>query len=168
MDFTREELDDAKKGYMRLVETIRAVRDAARSGEGDPGVEGLLNASAEQAKKKFLEAMDDDFNTREAIGALFELSREVNKILTSSKVGSAALRSVVEVFDIAAQVLGLFEERAVGGEGDLDDVMSLMIEVREEARKKKDFEMSDWIRDELGKIGLVLEDTKTGIKWKKG
>jgi cysteinyl-tRNA synthetase len=169
MDFTRAELDDAKKGYTRLMETIRAVRDAMKGAiEGDADAESLLHASAEQARKKFLEAMDDDFNTREAIGALFELSRDVNKILAGSRVGSKALQEVLEVFDIAAQVLGLFEEKAVGFEGAIDDVMSLMIEVREEARKKKDFEMSDWIRDELGKIGLVLEDTKTGIKWKKG
>jgi cysteinyl-tRNA synthetase len=221
MDFTREELDDAKKGYGRLLETIRTIRNALmHSTKGDINAENLLHASIEQSRKKFLEAMDDDFNTREAIAILFEFSREVNRILGESRLSTPVLIQAIELFNMAGEILGLFQDilkeirrivplsGAISGtstvkgrltvdkrvskktitksismdailvkfprytnadyEKLIDRLMSLYIELREEARKRKDFEMSDWIRDELGKIGLVLEDTKAGIKWKKG
>jgi len=168
MDFTREQLDDARKSYARLLETIGNIKEAMKKdlkaeGEADKG----LIESAEKTKTKFFEAMDDDFNTREAIGALFELSHEVNKILAQGNVSGDALSKALELFNTAGEILGLFQELPRGEDERLDNLMSLIIEIREDVRKRKDFETSDKIRAELEKVGIILEDAKDGMKWKR-
>ncbi|MFQ6127932.1 MAG: cysteine--tRNA ligase [Thermoplasmata archaeon] len=162
IDFSRDQLEEAKRSFQRLLDSLEAGRqhlNRAVSGENEAGKK--LVESAEEVKKEFEEAMDDDFNTREAISTLFELSRELN-VGIANNADKDSVGKAIRVFENLGDVLGLFRERE--GQPELvDKILGLLIEVRERARSKKDYETADWIRSELGKLGIHLEDAKKGV-----
>ena len=127
---------------------------------------------------RFNEVMDDDFNTPKAIALLHELARETNRIKDSdsAKAQEEKLRKLASTLKALAGVLGLLEDspdeylkRAVGTEssGLSDDEIQTLVAKREQARKDKDFEESDRIRDLLTNEGIVLEDTADGTLWQR-
>ena len=130
-------------------------------------------------RNRFLDAMDDDFNTGGAMGDVFELLRRLNKYIDDEKLEKkeaqtpdklAALRRGVTVFREMGGVMGLFRqppvEKQPGGKDELvGKLMGLLIELRAESRKKKDFATADQIRKRLGEIGVVLEDRPGGTEW---
>jgi cysteinyl-tRNA synthetase len=167
MDFTRDQLEDARKSYSRLLETIDNIKEHLKMDhDGQLEQENHLLEFIKEARISFLAAMDDDFNTREAIGTLFEFSREVNRILGESKLSKPVLLQALEVFNTAGQILGIFRIGPQGDDVKVDKLLSLIIEIREEARRNKDFKTSDKIRERLTKSGIILEDTKDGIRRK--
>jgi cysteinyl-tRNA synthetase len=111
--------------------------------------------------------MDDDFNTADAVSVIFEFVRESNGLAAgaapSKEFAGAALGLLAELGD----VLGLFYAEANGGDGGLDAEVEALIEARQAARQGKDWAEADRIRDQLGDMGITLEDTPQGIKWKK-
>jgi cysteinyl-tRNA synthetase len=116
--------------------------------------------------------MDDDFNTREAIGNLFVFSRKVNSILTDEKPGRNSLENVLDFFSEINNVLGIFEEDDNSGSeeqsnGISDDEINQLIDQREKARAEKDWTKSDAIRDELNEKGIIIEDGKEGVRWRR-
>jgi cysteinyl-tRNA synthetase len=143
------------------------------------GSEGLL-AEIAKLRSSFLEKMDDDFNTGGAVSDLFEMSRALNRFvdqnfLEDSKKRTAAnidtWRTGMRVLRELGAILGLFlkEPKKVGG-GDtqlVDGLMGLLIELRANARKNKDFATSDLIRDGLQKHSISLQDLKEGTTWEK-
>ena len=134
-------------------------------------------------KASFEQAMEDDFNTALAAGSLFELAKETNIFVQGlgseiSEQEKACLLQAMELFKLFNQVLGIFkEDLRTGqplvtpvddvGDGTLEAVMQLMLDVRNEVRKKKDWAISDRIRDGLKEINIILEDTPQGTRWKK-
>ncbi len=164
LNFTRQSLEDAKNAlerielfFLRLDEiAASAPRDARRSdGHADELIGTFLNS--------FREAMDDDLNTAGALGALFTLIRDANTAIDAGRITSSdaeglrsALRKIDPVFDIYPR-----RERSV--ETDVER----MIDARNTARKARDFEESDRIRDELLARGIVLEDTPGGTRWRR-
>jgi len=146
-------------------------------GEIDPGDDPLLMAVAEH-RMRFLEAMDDDFNTAGGIAALFDLVRRLNKFVDDEKLeekGEKAgakidlLRRGAATLCELAHTLGLFRvpprETGAGDDELVGKLMDLLIEIRAEARKSKDFATADKIRQSLTKIGVVLEDRPGGTEW---
>ncbi len=140
----------------------------------------LLAAVAEQ-RSRFLEAMDDDFNTGGAIGALFDLVRALNKFVDDEKLEEPGKRTP-EKLDVLrrgattlrelAGTLGLFrkppqEKTPDGGDDLAGKLMTLLIDLRAEARKKKDFATADRIRNTLTEIGVTLEDRPGGTEWSR-
>ncbi len=113
-------------------------------------------------KQSFIEAMDDDLNTADAIGFLFEMTRDINTVI-SSGASSEYLSAVNEIYVPLCELLGF------GLEKDDDDVAYIeeMIEKRTAAKKAKNFAEADAIRNELLEKGIVLEDTRQGVKWKR-
>jgi cysteinyl-tRNA synthetase len=112
---------------------------------------------------KFQAAMDDDFNTADAISAIFELVKYTNQKVTETS--SAALTDqLYELLYHLTDVLGILVEPE---EEMLDEDIEAMIEERQQARKNKDFAKADAIRDALLAKGIILEDTREGVKWKK-
>ena len=109
--------------------------------------------------------MDDDFNTREAIAAVFDFANAVNKAL--GRAGTAALAEARETFETFGGVLGLWRGRKDAREGLAEGLIDALVEIREDARKRKDFATSDRVRDVLAAHGIVLEDTKAGVRWKR-
>ena len=133
-------------------------------------------------KMKFLETMDDDFNTAGAIGALHELAGEVNGFLEQNAVDKtkqpemvAAAAGATQTLRNLASVLGLFAHKPAGaataaqpGEAKLaGQLMTLLIRLRREAREAKNFALADGIRKGLTEIGVTLEDGADGTRWRK-
>ena len=136
------------------------------------GVEGEM--SAEEARiaeglnkytKRFCEVMDDDLNTADAVAVIFELVREINAAVNPSANPSRALaKNCMKIFDELAGVIGLPISKP---EENVDVEVEKLIEARQAARKAKNYAESDRIRDELKSMGIVLEDTPQGVKWKR-
>ena len=114
-------------------------------------------------RQEFIDAMDDDFNTADAIGVLFSMVREINTMVAEG-AGKVAIEAAITLFDELTYVLGLVYNRK---NDDLDSEVEALIEQRTAARKAKDFKTADAIRDKLKEMGIVLEDTPQGVKWSR-
>ncbi|MBQ4366325.1 MAG: cysteine--tRNA ligase, partial [Clostridia bacterium] len=133
--------------------------DAA--GEKDTEVVALLDSR----RKAFIDAMEDDLNTADAIGSVFELVREINTNVNEGVHSKTLVKKAIEVFDELTGVLGLLYNRKQ--KDDLDSEIEALIEQRTAARKAKNWAEADRIRDELKARGIVLEDTPQGVKWSR-
>ncbi|AGK99920.1 cysteine--tRNA ligase [Desulfoscipio gibsoniae] len=184
LDFDDEKLTAAQKGLERIKTSLRlldealAGRQAGSAERPDPA----LAVRLEEIRIEFEKAMDDDFNTALATGMLFNLAREVNSYLQRSDFPSpaekiAALQKARQVFLQFNSVLGVFKTSARGeflleDEGSekekvVEDLIDLIIEIRQTARQNKDWPTADRMRDRLKELGIVLEDTPGGVRWKK-
>ncbi len=172
LDFSNEALDAADKGLERLYNTIRNLReqiDSAKDGQIPSGIYEKL----EQYKKAFLDAMDEDINTPGAIAALFDLSKEVNTLLNSGQEISKKCWEDIDKFyqELSGDILGILPktfESAQKGEADvLDKVVHVLIDTRNELRKAKQWQLSDFIRNKLTEIGIVLDDKPDSTAWKR-
>ena len=134
---------------------LKNAKDEADANDGE--IKALIDAK----KDKFIEAMEDDLNTGEALGAVFELVRDLNTNITGIK-SKELTEYAITVFDELMNVLGLLYNRKTAS---LDDEIEALIEARNEARKSKNWAEADRIRDELKAQGIVLEDTPQGVKW---
>ena len=153
----------AKAALERLHNAENNMEFISKNGSDEPlcDAQKEILAGFDKYREKFITAMDDDINTADAIAAIFELVRDVNTALTdngSRAFASECLSRVRELCD----VLGIIEK---GEEASLDAEIEEMIEKRQAARKAKNFAEADRIRDELGKLGIILEDTPQGVKW---
>lgn len=119
--------------------------------------------ASEEFVKKFDEAMDDDFNTADAIAAVFELVKYLNTH-TSGENTKDYLEKCLDRLKTLCDILGLIVEKK---EELLDTDIEILIEERQEARKAKNFARADEIRNLLLEKGIVLEDTREGVKWKR-
>lgn len=115
---------------------------------------------------QFIAAMDDDLNTADAIAAMFELVRDANSTLTETS-SVQTVKAALHMFDQLSDVLGLATKNKDEKEGSLEDEIEALIEKRQAARKAKDFATADAIRDDLAAKGIILEDTRDGVKWHK-
>ncbi len=117
----------------------------------------------EKYKAQFIEAMDDDLNTADALGALFMMVRDINKAV-ADKAGKTALEACLKSFNELCEVLGLLYNKK---DDSLDAEVEELIAQRTAARKAKDFKKADEIRDKLNEMGIILEDTREGVKWSR-
>ena len=165
LNFSRELMESSKNGLERIVTAVGRLKDIMKEG-ADREVSGAEQALLEEARgfaAKFDEAMDDDFNTADAISAVFELVKFAN---TTAKESSSAafVKALKEKIVTLTDICGLTVER---GEEILDSEIESLIAERQEARKAKNFARADEIRDILTQKGIVLEDTREGVKWKR-
>jgi len=167
------------KRYERVTgESFYAIAAPAlrEDGEFDPGDDPLLKDVAEH-RRRFLDAMDDDFNTGGATGVLFDLVRRLNKFVDDEKLEDASGQNASRLARLTqgaatlrelAGTLGLFrkpvEEKADGGEL-AGRLLDLLVEIRADLRKAKNFAAADKIRDSLAEIGVTLEDRPGGTEW---
>ncbi len=158
LNFTFDGLEAAKNALQRLydfVDNLRLIK-----GETDnPEVEKLV----QKAASDFEEALDDDLNTSEALGVIFTLVKEVNRLIEEKKVSQSDANKVLDLMNRFDSVVGLLKREELI----LDDQVKTLIEKRVEARKKKDFQLADQIRKDLEEKGILLEDTPEGTKWKR-
>ncbi|NLG78361.1 MAG: cysteine--tRNA ligase [Firmicutes bacterium] len=187
--YSTDELEAARRAYERLRSTLDAARrriadtDTGRTGasgrasqapvadealetSGDDG----LSKAASEAWEKFIQGMDDDFNTAVALAAVHDLARSVNDALHSgSEVSRGGLRRAVDTMEELGGILGLFGEKEEGAADSemVDGLVELLVQVRGELRAKKEWALADRIRDGLREMGIVLEDTASGTVWKR-
>jgi len=119
--------------------------------------------SVERVQSRFEEALDDDLNISPALGAIFDFVREINRIMTRGKLAYEDGRVVLDTMDRFDTVLGLLKREEVT----LDDHVEQLIAARDQARREKNWPRSDELREELSKLGIILEDTPDGTKWKR-
>jgi len=166
IDFTVEAMEEAGRSYQRLLDTYQNLSQVARRApEGARPADVELDKAAATAKAMFEEAMDDDFNSREAIAAIFVFASEINKAVEAG-IGRVAAQRSLDLLDEFGEVLGLFQKVRRGKLESTDAVLDMLVQIREDARKRKDFATSDLIRDRLKDVGVVLEDAKDGVRWK--
>jgi cysteinyl-tRNA synthetase len=116
----------------------------------------------EKYRYKFIEAMDDDLNTADAIAAIFELVKEINTKIDGES-SKELIEKSYELFRELTEVLGLLTKK----KEILDEDIQRLIEERQKARKEKNYALADKIRDDLKAKGIILEDTPQGVKWKR-
>lgn len=173
LDFSDEALQGAKVGLEKLLNTVRNLRIEITKAEAESRT---TDASIDLAsyKSRFLAAMDDDFNSPQAIAVLFDFSREVNAMLAlEEKFSAASLVRIEQLFsELGDTVLGIIPSgggTALAADAKIEaELVQLAIDIRKEVRNQKLWSLSDLIRDGLKKIGIVLEDKKDGTVWRKG
>ncbi len=183
LNFTFEALDQARASRNRIRDFLVDLRDVKREGTATPEVSRLI----EKARGEFVAALEDDLNISEALAALFTLIERANGKMAKGELTRAdaqALRDFVE--DLDDRILKIeptsvylrpdsgYQTQAsdhmtikVDVSGEIDDVMQKLIDERQRARAAKDYKRADEIRKELLDQGILLEDTKDGVRWKK-
>lgn len=165
-EFSEEPLRAAQSGYARLRDTMLEVKRRLES--APEGRHAALEGQLQQHVNTFNEAMSDDFNTPEAVASLFNLTRDVNSALTGA-VGKDTLQAVLDAYlALGGDVLGLFADQKsdAGNPEVIQTLMELVIEARQNYRATREFQKSDALRARLSAIGVVLEDTAQGTRWK--
>ena len=155
---------DALAGAEKTVASLRDFRARLEDTEPEPGCNDQLQAAVAQALKDFEEGMDDDLNTSVALAAVHELSRKVNTALARNALRVDDKLAVIDAITRIDSVLNVFSRRE---REMLDEEIQKLIDERQEARHRRDFARADEIRDELATRGIVLEDTKNGVRWKR-
>lgn len=173
LDYSTEAVQGSKAGFEKLLNTIRSVRaELGRAESVAVGEEGTT-VPLEEYSRRFTEAMDDDFNSPQAIAVMFDCARDVNAVLNSGRrIKGPALKDIDEWFrTYGGGVLGVVPERlaapAEGSEGLVSGLMELLIDIRQKIRAEKLWSLSDAVRDGLKNLGITLEDKKDGTTWKR-
>jgi len=160
VDFSNEALQAAEKGMQKLMKAIETLNKLKPSATSTVDIEKL--------KKKCYEALDDDLNSPILLSHLFDGVRIINLLAEGTeKIDTAGLESLKWLFNtFVFEILGLKDESTgKGNEKITDDLMKIIINLRQDAKNNKDFGTSDKIREELGKIGVTLKDRKDGVDW---
>ncbi|MBO4432579.1 MAG: cysteine--tRNA ligase [Clostridia bacterium] len=157
INYSVDIIEQSKNALERLYncrDNIDFALKNAPDGEADTKI-------CESRREEFISAMEDDLNTADALAALFGLVRDINTAIASG-ASKQALEAFADTFDELTGVLGLVYNRKTET---LDSEIEELIEKRTEARKNRDFKTADEIRDKLKSMGIILEDTKDGVKW---
>ena len=160
IDFSNEALQAAEKGFQKLMKAIDSLSKIKPSDHSTVDISKL--------KEKCYEALDDDLNSPVLLSHLFEGVRIVNSIIDGSeKTDASGLESLKELFNtFVFEILGLKDESAIKGDEKLtEELMKIIIDLRQAAKNNKDWHTSDKIRNELKKIGVKLKDKKDGADW---
>jgi cysteinyl-tRNA synthetase len=156
---------DALRGAEATVERFRDFRARVSESRHDAGLNPALHEATERALREFEEGLDDNLNTAVALAAVHNFVREVNTAMSDRcQVRAANREEILAALDRFDSVLNVFGD---GAKELLDDEIQSLIEERQEARRQRNFARADDIRHELAARGIVLEDTKDGVRWKR-
>ena len=165
LNFSADLMEASKNSLERIRTAAEHQADCLKAAkEGEMTAEEKQNqAAVEELVQKFETAMDDDFNTADAISAIFEIVRLSNSTISEASM-KAYVSYVKETMDKLCDVLGIITEKK---EEILDSEVEDLIAKRQQARKDKNFALADEIRGQLLDMGIILEDTREGVKWKR-
>ena len=164
INYSTDIIEQCKAALQRLYTCRDALDFAAENAHSLTTPEDFdLKKKLDAHRAAFIEAMDDDLNTADALASIYDLVRDINIIL-KGKASSEIIEYATEEFDELTGVLGLVYNRK---KESLDIDVEKLIEERNQARKNKDFALADKIRDDLKAQGIILEDTPQGVKWHK-
>src|SRR5699024_4837425 len=164
INFTEELLEGAKNSFERIKTSYANLEHRKQSSMNLATDTEQWVAKIAQLKEAFEEAMDDDFNTANAISVMFDVVREVNVYLDGEQTSTDVIEAFQSLMTSLLEVLGIELSTT---EELLDSDIEAMIEEREVARQNRDFERADNIRDTLKEKGILLEDTAQGIRWRR-
>lgn len=174
LDFDDGKLEEARKALGRLKTTlVLADEFIDKNVEETKVVEeeaGNLLLNLNQLEDKFIEAMDDDFNTARAIGYLFEMSHSINSYLASADrenvMDQVAVQKATAILRNLGDVLGIFFDSHQDNEKIIEKILGIMARLRQIARKEKDYQLADNVRDFLNSLGIGVEDTDSGSRFR--
>ncbi|MCR6516267.1 MAG: cysteine--tRNA ligase [Clostridium sp.] len=166
LNYSKDLLDSARSSVERIYNAIGNLEnliDEVSREEMNEEEKAYLN-SLDKYRQKYIEKMDDDFNTADAITAIFDLIKDTNTNININSSKELAKEALSLIRELGAP-LGMFQKSTK--DAALAEEVERLIEERQQARKNKDFALSDKIRDDLKDRGIVLEDTPQGVRWKK-
>ncbi|MGZ6346327.1 MAG: cysteine--tRNA ligase [Anaerolineales bacterium] len=155
-------VDAAERGLDRLRSALKPAQPGANGNSMNVGSE--LDKQTEMTQQTFIEAMDDDFNSSGGLAALFELVRSINTARDAG-ASNAQLKPAQSTITELTGVLGLRLSEKKSSRGDAEKFVAVIVEIRTEMRKQKNWSMSDLIRDRLNDLGVAIEDNKDGTTW---
>lgn len=159
IQYSQKNLDEANNNLKKLKTAYENLEYRMTN-----ALEGTDDESDLQAiKDKFIEAMDDDFNVQNGIAVVYELAKKMNLYSEKETVFAGTIQKMISLYNQMLSIFGI----EFGKKEFLDDEIEALIAERNEARKNKNFERSDEIRDQLQEMGIILEDTAQGTRWKK-
>ncbi len=162
LDISLDALNAAEKGYQRLVESFQSLDEISPSPETDINIKEYW--------RKCYDALNDDINTAVLIAELFEISKIINKAkdkqIKISQTDIEELKKIYQVFFV--EIMGIKEEETQNDKNliqKINQLVEILVEIRTEAKKNKNYTLSDDIRNKLHTIGIIIKDTPEGIKW---
>jgi len=165
LNFSAEIMESSKNALDRIVTAVNRLKDVIAASDQAVmlSAEETQAAELKQYRSRFDAAMDDDLNTADAISVIFELVKFSNTTVTEESSKSYAQAVLAEIEELS-DIMGLIVNKEAE---DLDAEIEVLIEQRQAARKERNFQRADEIRDQLLAQGIVLEDTREGVKWKR-
>ena len=176
LDFSDERLKEAQRSLARLATAQENLQALGQIQGAGPTEQSLATRSRiEGFREEFLSAMRDDFNTSLAISHMFALGREINTyyqaVITGLAKPDGKLVAITgKIFGEMCSIIGVLEKSTVAAaveDGLENGLMEILIDIRREARQNKNYAQADALRDKLAGIGIVLEDTPQGVRWKR-
>ena len=178
LDFSDARLTEAQKSLARLRQAQETLGELSEMLSAGPTAESLaLREKVKELREAFMEAMRDDFNTALAISHMFALAKEINiyhKAVVDAgiKPDGKLVAMFSDVFAETCSIIGVLEKTAApaaeeAGDSKEDELVEMLIAMRQDARKNKNYALADELRNKLNEIGIVLQDTPQGVKWSK-
>jgi cysteinyl-tRNA synthetase len=164
INYSEEVLENVKASLERLRTSYQNLKHRLQVSDGLTENNDVWLEKLNDLHEQFIKEMDDDFNTANAISMLFELSKQANYYLMEKNTDTEVINAFLDKFNTLFSVLGLSLEE----EGLLDEEIEGLIQQRIQARKDRNFGLSDEIRDRLKNMNIILEDTPQGTRWKRG
>ena len=170
LDYNQGSLTKSEGAIRRLNNCLDTLKTYDGQIEASETATAPLQQAVHEMKSRFTQAMDTDFNTAQALGAIFTLVGEVNKSLNAhDEIADPVLAEAYQVLAETCQALGIYDPNAQNGSNNaaqFDQLINLLLEVRQDARDRKDWETSDKIRDQLKQLNIEIKDTRYGATWK--
>ena len=172
LDYNQESLTKSQGALRRLNNCLEALKQYDGEAGLNERTDGPLQKAVQEMKSQFTQAMDTDFNTAQALGAIFTLVGEVNKTLRTldNETATPVLTHAYQALTETCQVLGIYNVETQDETGDnveqRDELVKLLLEIRQDARNRKDWETSDKIRDRLKELNIQIQDTHHSTTWK--
>lgn len=155
-------MEQAKNGLERLYNCVDNLEFLIEKGGG--GAKSELFGELSRYRERFIAAMDDDLNTADALSVLFELVRAANTQTAQNNIAVGELSAILDMICELGCILGILRKEKAG---ELDSEISALVDLREKARAEKNWAKADEIRDTLKDMGIIIEDTPKGVKWKR-
>jgi cysteinyl-tRNA synthetase len=169
IDFSEEVLEQSNKSLERIRHFIRIIEEQLeKTGELKDGEDEEIDVILAAAREKFLEAMDDDFNTPNALGVIFDLVRDANRRMNEKTISRKCLRGTLKLLEEFGTILGISfapESERMTEEDTTSRLIEFLIDIRQKLRAKKDWELADEIRNKIKELNVVLEDSQAGGKY---
>jgi cysteinyl-tRNA synthetase len=172
LDFDYDKIEESGRALERIKNTYLQLKNYQETSSSEDESKKVAKI-IEEVSEGFKEAMDDDFNTALAIAEIFDFTKEINKLIKKNEMTKESSEKLLSVYSGLLDVLGLDIEKATtasskqGEQSDLTEkLIQILIDLRQDAKKNKDFATADKIRNSLSEIGVQLEDTRAGVQWK--
>jgi cysteinyl-tRNA synthetase len=167
VDYNKQALIHAENSLKRIVGAVKSLKDQIKKVERKNVTkkDRKFKEETEKLRRKFIDAMDDDFNTPKALAEYYELIR-LSNIAVSEDVSKDTLKIILKNIEDLSEVFGLLQEEKAITQKELPEDAKFLIEEREKARKEKNWEKADEIRAQLAKRGIILIDSSKGTEWR--